>query len=394
MTTAPRIDTAARRRRLGRRHHLTAPADSVETIAADLVGLHSSDPVTVYLSVQARLIDFTVGDLETVLYERRSLLRVLGMRRTMFVVPRDLAATIDAACARGLVPAERRRLVGYLENQGVAADGAAWLADVERRTLDALHEAGEATAVQLRETVPELKTQLRFGQGKTWGGTVGVSTRVLFLLAAQGMILRGRPLGSWLSSQYRWALVDDWIGGARLGVIDQAHAEVDLVRRWLGTYGPGTETDLAWWTGWGKRQTRRVLTEVGALPVELDEGTGYVLPADLVDDADDDAPWVALLPSLDPAVMGWKERNWFLGPHQAVLFDRNGNAGPTAWSDGRIVGGWAQRDDGTVAVELLEDVGREATTALHDAAHRLTEWLGDIRINPRFRSPLDRRLGR
>ena len=45
--------------------------------------------------------DFTTGDLDAALYERRSLVRLLGMRRTMFVVPLDLAAEIDAVVHEG-----------------------------------------------------------------------------------------------------------------------------------------------------------------------------------------------------------------------------------------------------------------------------------------------------
>ena len=60
------------------------------------------------------------------------------------------------------------------------------------------------------------------------------------------------------------------------------------------------------------------------------------------------APWVALLPALDPTTMGWQGRGWYLGPHGPRLFDRSGNAGPTVWVDGHIVGGWAQRPDGEV----------------------------------------------
>jgi hypothetical protein len=39
------------------------------------------------------------------------------------------------------------------------------------------------------------------------------------------------------------------------------------------------------------------------------------------------AHWVALLPGLDPPAMGWAERDFYLGPHQAPLFDRTGNIG-------------------------------------------------------------------
>ena len=68
-----------------------------------------------------------------------------------------------------------------------------------------------------------------------------------------------------------------------------------------------------------------------------------------------------LLPGLDPSTMGWKQRAFHLAPDDvALLFDRNGNGGPTAWVDGRIVGGWHQRADGEIALHLTADVGAEA----------------------------------
>ena len=101
---------------------------------------------------------------------------------------------------------------------------------------------------------------------------------------------------------------------------------------------------------------------------------------------------MALLPALDPTVMGWKERTWYLGDHQAQLFDRNGNAGPTVWLDGRIVGGWAQRPDGSVAVELLEGLPPEARERVSAEAERTRAWLDGTVVTPRFRTPLERRL--
>ena len=107
------------------------------------------------------------------------------------------------------------------------------------------------------------------------------------------------------------------------------------------------------------------------------------------------APWIAFLPALDSTTMGWKQRLWYLGDHGRFgnsLFDSNGNAGPTVWVDGRIVGGWAQRRMGDVVYELLEDVGREATAAITEAAGALEDWLGDVRVTPRFPTPLHKTL--
>src|SRR5437764_267905 len=53
-----------RRARLARRHFLAEPADSIDGVVADLVGLHATDPATPYLSLWARLPGFAVADLD------------------------------------------------------------------------------------------------------------------------------------------------------------------------------------------------------------------------------------------------------------------------------------------------------------------------------------------
>ena len=74
-----------------------------------------------------------------------------------------------------------------------------------------------------------------------------------------------------------------------------------------------------------------------------------------------------------------------------MLFRSHDPAGPTAWWDGRIVGGWSQRETGEVDLQLLEEAGSDARRALESEAERLTEWLGGVRALPRFPSPLSRR---
>jgi Winged helix DNA-binding domain len=389
-----RIGIEERRARLGFRHRLARPAGSVEEVAAAMVGLHSSDPATVFLSVWARKTGFTPADLEDVLYSRKSLVRMLGMRRTLFVVPLDVAAVMDEACTKALVPGERKRLIRMLEEQGIVPKGKGerWLERVIAETFDALTARGEAPARELTKDVPDLGAKLSFGQGKTWAGTTGVSTRVLFLLATEGRILRARPLGAWTSGQYRWTPTESWLGFP-LSHHDHDDACADLLTRWLRAFGPATVTDIRWWTGWTAKLTTKTLADLDAVEVEFDDGVGYVMPDDL-ERTDEVDPWVSLLPGLDPTVMGWKDRGWYLGEHASVLFDRNGNAGPTVWSNGRVVGGWAQRDDGKVVAELLEPVDARTRKTIAAECDRLRDWLGEVRIKPRFRSPLERSLSK
>jgi hypothetical protein len=168
-------------------------------------------------------------------------------------------------------------------------------------------------------------------------------------------------------------------------------ARVELVRRWLARYGPATVADLRWWTGWAARLVQAALDRIEHVEVDLDGEVGLVLAGD-AEPVEQPPPWVRLLPALDATVMGWKRRDWYLGGHGPALFDRNGNAGPTVWCDGRVVGGWAQRSDGEIVHRLLEDIGREAQAELDALAARLTAWVGSIRVTPRFRTPLEREL--
>ncbi len=389
------ISDDERRARLALRHGLTAQARFTNpgTLAGTLGGLHASDPATVFLSARARLRQSSVAAIEGALYEQRLLLRILGMRRTIFVVPTELVPVVQASSTRALVPAERKRFAALLETGGVTTDAVRWMRETEDAVEAALRARGEATAQQLGQDVPALCAKVHVAPGKSYGALQGVATRVLFLLAAEGRIVRGRPLGSWTSTLYRWAPIDDWLPGG-IGAIDTDVAAARLVRRWLHAFGPGTLADLKWWTGWTAGLVRRALAQLEVAAVALADGSpALVLADDQAPVAAPAQPWVALLPALDPAPMGWQQRAWYLGEHRAHCFDRSGNIGPTVWCDGRIVGGWAQRKaDGEVVVRLLEDVGAETERAVLAEAERLRAWIGEARVTPRFRTPLEREL--
>ncbi len=385
------IDTEERRARLGRRHRLAVPADDVVEAARAMSGLHSSDPVTVYLSARARVEGLDVEDMESALYQDKSLIRLLAMRRTLFVVPIEMAPLLHHSSTVALGGPERRRLIKMVEAEGLTADGERWIRDLADRAMEALTRRGEAVATELAEDVPELGQKIVFykrdGSVLT---TVGLNTRILFLLAAEGRVVRGRPRGSWVSGQYHWAPMDLWLGGP-MAEMSRAEAQATVLTSWLRTFGPGTELDMKWWTGWPVTQVRAALDAIGAVEVGLDDGTGHVLLDDLEPSADV-GPWVAMLPSLDPTTMGWKQRDWYLGPHAPLLFDSNGNAGQTVWVDGRVVGGWGQGPTGDVRWRLLEDVGTEANAAIELHAEALETWLAGRTVSARFPAPLNREL--
>jgi hypothetical protein len=245
-----KVTIEERRARLMDRHGLTDQLAGPVEAADAMVALHSSDPATVYLSMWARVQGFDATDLEDALYEDKTLVRILGMRRTMWVVPADFAPSVHSSSTRALAAPQRKRLVKMLEIGGVTDDGDSWLESVSKETLEALERLGEATARELSDEVPELTSKIRaHKKDGSLMGEFGASTRVLFQLSTEGLVIRGRPLGTWLSSQYRWATTADWLGST-LETGDRSSAQDTVLAKWLQTFGPGTELDLKWWTGW------------------------------------------------------------------------------------------------------------------------------------------------
>jgi len=378
------VTDAERRARLAVRHALTPDAhvDSPESVVEAMTVLHATEPATVYLSTWARGLALDVADLDRALYADRTVVKQLAMRRTLFVFPRDLLPAVWPSASARVAGTERNRVAKDIVQSGLGTDGHAWLDRARTEVLAVLAEQPEGlTAREIREAVPLIDVKL-----PNQGVEVAVAGRVLTQLGATADIVRGTNTGPWPTSRPRWTQTQHWLDS-----VPDPHTAADgyreLVRRWLKTFGPGTEDDIVWWLGATKSIVRNALRELDAVAVSLDgDATGWLLPDDLAE-VGAPGPWVALLPVLDPTVMGWKTRDFLLGPHRDQLFDTNGNAGTTVWVDGRTVGSWVQNDAAEVELRLLDDVSTRARRALGAEARRLTEWLDGIRVGTVYKSP-------
>ena len=370
-----RITDSQRRSRIGVRHAL-APAHRLADVAEvtrAMTVLHATEAATVHLAVAARAEGLKPEDVDAELYDTRSVVKQLAMRRTLFVFPRDLLPAAWGSASARVATSERKRIAKAIAGAGIAPDGEAWLDAARDATLARL-AAGPATTAELRAEVAELAGMVGGTTDKPWDRPVPVAPWVLTHLGLEGKVLRGRNAGHWRLNKPTWTTAEDWLGVAAEPLGEDA-GYAALVERWLTTFGPGTAADIQWWLGSTKTAVTRALADLDAVEVELDDGTtGWVHPSD--EDTGPVEPWAALLPTLDPTVMGWKSREFYLDPaHVPYLFDTNGNAGTTAWWDGRIVGCWVQDAAGVVRLSLLADVGPEGLAALEHEARRLTDWL-------------------
>jgi hypothetical protein len=389
-----RITLDERRARLGVRHAL-APghgASNVTDTARAVVALHGTDPASTVLAALARAPGSTPDDMAAALYDDRTLVRVIAFRRTVFAVPLDFGPACFTGAADTVARSERTTFRKLLIDTGVTDDPEPWLVRAEAAALEVVRAHDEVTSADLAAADSILATRLHLAPGTKYETWQGVASRLLNLLSAQGHVVRARPKGGWTSTQFRWVAVERWAPSLAERV-DPVEATSRIARAWLHAYGPASPDDLHWWTGWTKTRMREALVSVDTVDIDLDGKPGLML-ADDVEPVPTPDPWVALLPALDPSAMAWKHRDFCLGPHREPLYDVNGNAGPTVWADGRMVGAWAQRDDGEVVVRLLDDVGAETTGRIEKRAAELTTMLGDVRLKARARgwTPVEREL--
>lgn len=389
-----RVDDERRRRLLVARHQLGADGRherDATAVAGGLHLLHSTDPATPYLGIRARSAA-SVEDIDDAFYVERCLLRHTTIRRTVFAMPLEVAPVAHGAFNTALVARLRSNLVVWIDASPDTDDDAErFLAAVEDEVVEWLDDHGSATGKALADQIPGLRVRFDPAPGKSYSRPMRITSKVLEVLAAEGRIARGRPVGNdFTSAAWTWAPIGDWIDSSQFDNLDPAESLTSLVERYLGLCGPATLTDIAWWTGLAKGAIKQSLAALGVVEVELDHSTepGYVLSEDDLDAPLPDGS-VALLPGLDSTTMGWKQRRWYVDDAPATgLFDRNGNAGPTIWLDGRVVGSWTQRADGTIATTLAEP----AAIDLDHELEQLVDWLGDVRVKWRYPTPITKHL--
>ena len=376
-------------------------ADVVQ-VTRDIVALHATSPTSPYLSLWARVPDFQRQKLEDALYEQRELVRVHCMRMTVHAVSSDEVPFFLQAYVERHTRAEFRGWEPLLVQAGMCQEGEAevLLKKLHGQVLDVLTERGPSTARQISQAVPELKTKIRHDVGRPYEGEFSIGSRIMLTMSVLGLLVRARPRGTWRSNLYEYAALSDWLPDIDLESVTPQEAQTWLVHRYLAAFGPVTFGDVQWWTGFSKGETEEALGDLERAAVEVaieGLGDGYLMLADdvqrLRDFGQPDVPYVLLLPGLDPYIMGYRDRPRFLAPeHRTKVFDRAGNAMPTVWVNGRVVGAWGQRKDGSVIYSVFEPVGETERALLEDEAQRLEGFLGGEFLPSRTATPFTRAL--
>lgn len=329
---------------------LVDPVDTIGAATVAAAGIYGSAP-TSHLGLARRLPDYTPEVLEEERLERRTILRVAGMRGSVFLAPREL---VPAVLALSRPKTVRRTLAG------------AGIDDAELERLMRLVEAGLAGSSL---TAKEIRARL--GPDDPGGP---LTTLVLRAMSHEGRIVAAEPVGGDYATAFRYALMAEWTPLVA-PVPSKEAALAEMAPIWMRANGPGTIDDLAWWAGVTKRQARDALLSMEARPVVVEGLDGEQWATDEVIEGSGAAEVggvVNLLPVWDAWLMARRERSRLLEPaHRPWVVDKSGNVANTITLDGRIVGTWDIEGE----TLLVHRFARLELDAIEGAAQRLRSVL-------------------
>jgi len=342
------------------KQHLSPQAEGIGLVQAvrDVGGLHATSATVPYLSLRARYASFDRAQLQRALYDERSLAKVLCMRNTLFILPKDLLpAAYQATRKRRDATIDR-----YLRHYGISRQ------EYRRSvaTIEDLMGSSALTAAEIKDGLKDDRLNI-----------------VVDLMPNDWQLVRARPRGSWRSSLQEYSVFEVWFPDVDLESISVEEAQARLVRHYLSSLGPATEDDIVWWTGLGKQEIRRALASISQHTREIEvqglDPDFLLLEQESKDLAGDvkAAGVVALLPGLDPYIMGYKDRARFLNPSKYnKVFDRAGNALPTIWQDGRVIGVWMEdRKSQSLQLLLFDEADGKLSAQLEKEAQHLSHFL-------------------
>ncbi len=324
-----------------KKQHLSEDSkiDDIVRITRDIGGLHGTSGTGPYLSLYARSRNFKKSALAFELSKKKSLARLRYVRNTIYILPQELIPVAFAATSRmsGLTAERYSKYLGITPRY-------------YERTANKILKVLKGRGLTVKEIRKKLKLSVNI-------------TPIVNLMCDKGLLVRGLPREGWKSTLHTYYLWEDYFPCLDLTAHEEEEAREIVLRQYLSSFGPVSEKDISWWTGFPVTQVRRILDHLSGeiLPVEVHGfGECFFLPSADLDALksfkEQERSEVNVLPALDPYLMGYKHRERYIdSTHYNWVFDRSGNATSSILVDGRVVGVW-DLEDTVVKVFIFKKV--------------------------------------
>ena len=354
-------------------------------VAVTQLGLHSTNYWTPYLSVWARLGDYDAKKMFESLDNGKKIVRTHAFRTTLHVIHIENLSLIISATGPSLFRASRMdkyRKVDQLSDKQIE--------DMLDQVKSALAD-GPLRTSDLKRAVPKVGDYVR---------------SALVMLMARGEVVRAKAKHA-RSNLTSYALVDEWVQGFQLEIMDEKMAIARLIKCHLGRFGPSSVDDLAWWLRQTKTSVNEAIKQLGddVASVEVREIERYILSEDLEAASSLEAPtedFVWFLPYEDHFLKAFTDRTGFISDelqHFLCPADRRhfwpsdpdgyckmpsvgvratGEVRPSIWLNGQVIGRWELDDEGSskrVVTSLYSKVTKSQQTMIKQVSSELEDFI-------------------
>lgn len=357
---------------------------SVLAVVRDIGPLRASPTITPYISLWSRIENFERQQLESALYQERTLVRVPCMNARLYVVPSaDYPAYYQAT--KPFLKQGLRELDGLLSDASPKGSVPLHSEDLAQRVLEIMSVWGACTLAKLTELLPTLSTQLPHDPEQPEQGYTTLGARLIPAMCAQGMLVRTQPRGSWRSDHYSYTPLSSWLPALDLNSVTEREALRQVILSYVTAFGPVTVGDILHWLGGiARHKVVAALMDLSSqlmrLQIAGSQGDYVMLREQVPKLLDYERPaerMVGLLPPRDSYVAAYSDTSRFLDEsYREYVFDRAGEPLGTVWVDGCIVGlWWAQIKEERIMVRFFEPMDPEALALIAEEALRLGRFL-------------------
>jgi hypothetical protein len=305
-----------------------------------VAGLQAQWAPAPYVGLWTRVAGFRRAQLERGLLSKR-VVRAVLMRGTIHLVSR----------------ADYHRF-------GAAVGAPPWLKPEAGKLAETLHDAIRAFGSE-----PRTRAEVSEFLASEHGIEQPLAEAVWYGLRTRGRLTHAPESGLWRAPGLtRYVALEH-------EPVDAAGARAELVRRYLGAFGPATRADIAEWSGLRVRDLEQPLETLEPLQRFRDERGRELLDLARAPRPSGDVPApVRFMPRFDNLVLSHKDRTRVLAEDHRAGVIEGGWVKSTFLVDGFVAGVW-EVDGGRVQPEPFVSLTRTQKAEVADEARRLEAWL-------------------
>ena len=343
------------------KQHLTSNSkiDDIIQISKDLCGLQATGTFEPYVYLFSRTNRFQKEDLEKQWYVTKNLIKIRGMRNTLFIIPKEDAPIMHNA-------------TNFLKENRF--DGFFTHSDFTRMEYNELES--KILQVLKKESLIAADIKKRISSDRN-------ISIIISLMCDKLLLVRDKPPKGWKDRRNTYALMKNSFPDLNFDDLEEIEAIQSLVLKYIKSYGPVTEQDITWWTGLTRTKARRVIETLQSQLqiISISEDIYFIDNSDievLKNLSVPKDPVINLLANLDPYLMGYKNRKRFIN-HDIYdyVFDRSGNATTTILLNGIVIGIWdfQTKPEPTVKILLFQEITKDILKVIKKQANLIGEFI-------------------